>query len=258
MELLRQWETAQHDSRRQEDFLLSVQRAARPKRRILLDHGPDFSLDLVVNGGIENNHPAQDSRTACWKIRANRGLNVARPDAFRGCKGRREDRVAQAIRWSSRRQRTSEKQSHKIVALPLRCGKRPELHLPREVSESIRDARLMRKVTRRKDSHFQTCHRNDFQAAGGTIVRGYRSASGVSLSRNVEAVLLDQHDVCCDKGRNKMRLARTSLGYPKHPGTLPVALVAAIVGVGIVLVRIARMSYSGRRWRALVRRLAAC
>ena len=72
--------------------------------------------------------------------------------------------------------------------------------------------------------------------------------SGVSLPRNVEAVLLDQHHVSFDKGRNKVRLARTSLGHPTHPGAHPIALVAAIAAGRIVLVRIARMSYGGRRW----------
>ena len=75
-ESLRQWKAAQHESRRQENFPLAVQRAARPKRGILLDHRPDFSLHPVINGGIEKDHAAQEIRARGWKIRANCALNV--------------------------------------------------------------------------------------------------------------------------------------------------------------------------------------
>src|SRR6267378_2916199 len=162
MEPLRQWKTAQHQSRRQENFLLSVERPARPKRRILLEHRPDFALDPVINSGIENNHPAQDIRASGWKIRANRGLNVPRPEALRGCEGGSQDGVAQPVWGSARRERTTKKESHKVVAFALGCRKRPELHLPREISKSIRGLRLMYEVTRGKYSHFKACCRDDF------------------------------------------------------------------------------------------------
>ena len=64
MQSLGQWKAAEHKSRRQKHFFLSVQRATRPKRRILLEHGPDFSFDPVINGGVEDNRAAQEIRTA--------------------------------------------------------------------------------------------------------------------------------------------------------------------------------------------------
>src|SRR5712692_9284008 len=165
IESLRQWKSAEHESRRQEHFFLSVQRTARPKRRIFLDHRPDFSLDLVLKGGIENDRRAQEIRAAGWKVRANCALKVPRPEALPDCKSGRQNSVAHAIRRRSRGERTAEKQSHKVVALALRCGKRPKLHLPREVSKAIRGLRLMYKIAWWKYSHFQPCCRDDFQTS---------------------------------------------------------------------------------------------
>jgi integrase len=47
----------------------------------LLEHGPDFSLDPVIDGGVENDHAAQQVRASGREIRANRALNVPRPFA---------------------------------------------------------------------------------------------------------------------------------------------------------------------------------
>src|ERR1700680_3438794 len=163
MNPLGQWKAAQHDSRREKNLPLSVQSPARPKRGILLDHRPDFSLDPVINGGIENDRPAQEIRARGWKIRANCALDVPRPHALRDCESGGQDGVVEAVWGSARRKRTTKKKSHEVVALALGCRKRPELHLKREVSKSIRDLRLMHEVTWRKNSHFQACCRDDLQ-----------------------------------------------------------------------------------------------
>src|SRR5437016_13019386 len=70
MESLRQWKAAQHESRSQEYFLLSIQSTARPKSRILFEHGPDLSLDLAIYRGIEDDCPAEEIRAGGWKIRS--------------------------------------------------------------------------------------------------------------------------------------------------------------------------------------------
>jgi len=49
--------------------------------------------------------------------------------------------------------------------------------------------------------------------------------------------LLDQHDVSCDDGRDKMRLAGASLVHFAHPRVHPIVLLAAIAAVGIVQIR---------------------
>ena len=76
MESLRQWKAAQHESRRQENLLLSVQSPTRPKCGILLEHRPDLSLDSVINGDIEDNGAAQNIRPTGWKISANCALQI--------------------------------------------------------------------------------------------------------------------------------------------------------------------------------------
>src|SRR5947209_74501 len=138
MESLRQWKAAQHEARSQENFLLSIQSTARPKSRILFKHGPDLSLDLVVYRGVEDDRPTQEIRASGWKISTNCALNVPRPDALCSRKSRGQDSVALPVRRGSRRERSTKKESHKIVALAFGCGKRPKLHLPREVSKPIR------------------------------------------------------------------------------------------------------------------------
>src|SRR5258708_8939704 len=139
MQSLREWKAAHHEYGCQENFFFSVQCAARPKNRILLNHGPDFSLDPIVDRGIEDNRAAQEIRASGWKICANRALDVPRSDALRGCESGGQDGVAEAVRGSARGERTTKKESHKVVTFVLCCGKRPELHLPRKVSKSIRD-----------------------------------------------------------------------------------------------------------------------
>src|SRR5437870_6759227 len=138
MESLRQREAAQHESWSQENFLLSTQSTARPKSRILFKHGPDLSLDLVVYRGIEDDCPAEEIRAGGWKISANCALNVPRPDALCSRKSRGQDSVALPVRRGSRRERSTKKESHKIVAFAFGCGKPPKLHFPPEVSRPIR------------------------------------------------------------------------------------------------------------------------
>jgi hypothetical protein len=76
MESLCQWKAAHHEAWCQEDLFLSVQGPTEPKDRILLEHRPDFSLDPVVNGGIENDRAAQEICAASGEIRPNCALNV--------------------------------------------------------------------------------------------------------------------------------------------------------------------------------------
>src|SRR5437879_13212967 len=98
MESLRQWKAAEHKSRSQEYFLLSIQSTARPKSRILFEHGPDLSLDLAIYRGIEDDCPAEEIRAGGWKISANCALNVPRPEALRGCNSGGQDSVDLPIR----------------------------------------------------------------------------------------------------------------------------------------------------------------
>src|SRR2546422_947463 len=147
-----------------------TQSTARPKSRILFKHGPDLSLDLVVYRGIEDDHSTQEIRASDWKISTNCALNVPRPDALCSRKSGGQDGVALSVRRASRRERSTKKESHKVVALALGCGKRPKLHLPREVSKAIRRLRLMNNVTWQKNPHFQASCRDDFQTAGPTVV----------------------------------------------------------------------------------------
>src|SRR5438552_18671333 len=122
MESLRQREAAQHESWSQENFLLSTQSTARPKSRILFEHRPDLSLDLAIYRGIEDDHSTQEIRACGWKISANCALNVPRPEALRGRKSGGQDRVALSIRRASRRERSTKKESHKVVGVALGCG----------------------------------------------------------------------------------------------------------------------------------------
>src|SRR5260370_26946836 len=103
MESLCQWKAAQHESWSQENFLLSIQSAARPKSGILFDHGPDLSVDLTIYRGIEDDHPTQEIRASGWKTKTNCALNVPRPVVLRGRESRGQDRVAQAVRRGPRR-----------------------------------------------------------------------------------------------------------------------------------------------------------
>src|SRR6266550_4016525 len=156
MESLRQWKAAQHEARSQENFLLSIQSTARPKSRILFKHGPDLSLDLVVYRGVEDDRPTQEIRASGWKIRTNCALNVPRPDALCSRKSGGQDSVALPVRRGSRRERSTKKESHKIVALAFGCGKRPKLHLPREVSKAIRGLRFMHQIVWRENPHLES------------------------------------------------------------------------------------------------------
>src|SRR5260370_40992828 len=115
MESLRQRKAAQPESRRQKHFLLSVQRTARPERRILFEHGPDLSLDLVIDRGIEDDRPAQEIRSSGWKIRTDCALNIPRPDALGGSESWRQDGGAQPSPGSGRREGNSPQESPKIV-----------------------------------------------------------------------------------------------------------------------------------------------
>src|SRR5438445_11574298 len=83
MESLRQGKAAEHESRSQEKFLLSIQSTARPKSRILFEHGPDLSLDLAIYRGIEDDCLAEEIGAGGWKMSANCALNVPRPEALR-------------------------------------------------------------------------------------------------------------------------------------------------------------------------------
>ena len=121
--------TTQDESWCQEDFLLSVQGAARPKRRILLEHRPDYSFDPIIHGSIKDDHPARQARARRGKVRTNRALNIPRTNTFRGREGGRHDAVTEAVRGPAGRDGTTKEKSHKVVALALRRRKRPELGL---------------------------------------------------------------------------------------------------------------------------------
>src|ERR1700676_649760 len=79
---LREWKAAQDQSRRQKDLLFSVQGAARPERGILLEHGPDFSLDPVIDCCVEDDRPAEQICPGHGKSRSNRALDIPRTDAL--------------------------------------------------------------------------------------------------------------------------------------------------------------------------------
>src|ERR1700730_14056783 len=61
---------AQDKSGRQEDLFFPIQHAARPKRRILLKHGPNLSLKFVINRCIENDCLAENVRATDRKARS--------------------------------------------------------------------------------------------------------------------------------------------------------------------------------------------
>jgi hypothetical protein len=103
----------------------------------------------------------------------------------------------------------------------------------------------MHEVRWRENSHLQPCCRDEFQAPRGAIVRGYRAARGIVLPGHVIAELLDQDDMSCDKGGNKMRLARTGLVHCAHPGVHPIVMVLATAAGWIALIRAGLTNRSG-------------
>src|ERR1700682_1258940 len=88
----------------------------------------------------------------------------------------------------------------------------------------------MRNVGRRRNPHFKTRRRNDFQPPRGAVVGGYRSTSRILLPRHVVAVLLDQHDVSGDDWRNKVWLAGASFVHGSRPTVHPIVLIRACRG----------------------------
>src|SRR5580704_12987 len=117
---LREWKAAEDKSGRQEDLLFSIQDAARPKLGVLLKHRPDPTLDLVVDGGIENDGSAEEVGAAGGEVCANGGLNIPGPNALGGCESGGKDRVTDAIWWGSRRQRTTQEESYEVVPAAFR------------------------------------------------------------------------------------------------------------------------------------------
>src|SRR6266850_1861491 len=128
-EPLRERKTTQDKSGGQENFLLSIQNPALPKRRILLEHRPDYSFDPIIHRRIKEDRPAQQVRARCGKIRTNRALNIPMTNTFRGCESGGQGGVTEAVGGRAGRQRSTKEKSHKVVALALRCRKRPELDL---------------------------------------------------------------------------------------------------------------------------------
>src|SRR5438552_17714961 len=100
MESLRQWKAAQHESRSQECFLLSIQSTARPKSRILFEHRPDLSLDLAIYRGIEEDCPAEDSRAGDGRISTICALNTLRSRARPGRKCGGTDNATRPVHQS--------------------------------------------------------------------------------------------------------------------------------------------------------------
>ena len=116
----REWKTAEDESGRQENLLFSIQHAARPKHGVLLKHRPDLPLDPVIDRGIENDGSAEEVGAAGGKVCANRGLNIPGPDALGGCKSGRNNRMTDAIRRRSRRERATKKETHEVVTAAFR------------------------------------------------------------------------------------------------------------------------------------------
>src|SRR5258708_36881403 len=114
----------------------------------------------------------------------------------------------------------------------------------------------MHKIAGRKYPHFQARCRNDFQTASSYVVRGYRAARGILLPGHVIAELLDQQDVSCDNGRDKVRLIGANLVHFTQPGMHPIVLIA-VAAAGIALTRTALTRtllrrHSGGDWWPLV------
>src|SRR3984893_9975710 len=92
-----EWKPAQDNSGRQEDLLLSVQRAARPERGILLEHGPDDSPDPIIYRRVENDRPAEEICAGSGQARTNRALDIQPADSLGSCKRREEHRMTEAV-----------------------------------------------------------------------------------------------------------------------------------------------------------------
>ena len=82
----------------------------------MLEHGPDLSLDSVVNFGVEEEHPAQNIRATSRKVCANRALNVPRTKAFGWGEGRRYDGMTKPVGYSTGWKTAAKKEPYKIVA----------------------------------------------------------------------------------------------------------------------------------------------
>src|SRR3979411_3515963 len=104
MKSLREWKRPDDKSGRQEYLLLSVQRAARPKRRVLLEHRPDFPSNPIIHRSVEDDHPAESVCAASREIRTDRALNVPRSEPLGSSERRRKDRVAETVRRGTRRE----------------------------------------------------------------------------------------------------------------------------------------------------------
>src|SRR6266404_2403737 len=161
---LRDWKTAEDNPRCQEDLFLSVQDAARPKLGVLLDHRPDPPFYFAVDSRIENDGPAEDVRAGGGKVCANRGLNIELPDTLGGCESWRKNCVTDAVWWKSGRQRTAKKESYEIVTVALGCGKRPILHLERQIAKPICHRGPVCQIVGRRNADLQPGCGNDFKA----------------------------------------------------------------------------------------------
>src|SRR5260370_42593836 len=92
------WKWTYNDSGGQEDLLPSIQHTARPKRRILLKHGPDSSFDTIIDCGVEYNRSAKQTGAADGKIRTNRVLNVPRAETLAYAERGRQNSMTDPIR----------------------------------------------------------------------------------------------------------------------------------------------------------------
>jgi hypothetical protein len=118
---LRERKPAQDKSGRQEDLLLAVQRAARPERRILLEHRPDDSPDPIVHCGVEDDRPAEEICAGRGKTCSNRALDIHRSDSLGSCESRKQHSVTEAIWWSTCGNRAAEEDSNEVVAFAFWC-----------------------------------------------------------------------------------------------------------------------------------------
>src|SRR5712692_1055830 len=85
MESPSHWKCPQHKSRSHEHLLLSIQGSVQPEGRILLEHGPYLSLDPIINLGVEEERPAQNTGAAGRESCSDRALNVPGTKAL-GCR----------------------------------------------------------------------------------------------------------------------------------------------------------------------------
>src|SRR5260370_37176120 len=98
------WKWTYNDSGGQKDLLPSIQHTARPKRRILLKHGPDSSFDTIIDCGVEYDRSAEETGAADGKIRTNCVLNVPRTEALPHADGGRQNGMIEPIRGLASRE----------------------------------------------------------------------------------------------------------------------------------------------------------